>query len=112
MIGYTGRMASRTTTSTNARSAKGIDIPGISFVRELEGISEYVLDSNGLRILLVPDLSVPVAGVMVTYNVGSRNEATGFTGATHLLEHLMFKESRNFNDANGNAAANDTLKRS
>lgn len=83
--------------------AKGTSpVPGIEFVRELGGIKEYLLKSNGLRILLVPDDSVPVAGVMVTYHVGSRNEATGFTGATHLLEHLMFKGSENFNREKGN----------
>lgn len=76
-------------------------IPGVSFVQELDGISEYRLDTNGLRILLIPDHSVPVAGCMVTYLVGSRNEATGYTGSAHLLEHLMFKESKNFNDKNG-----------
>jgi zinc protease len=80
---------------------KKISIPGITFVQELDGISEYTLDKNGLRILLIPDNSVPVAGCMVTYHVGSRNEATGYTGATHLLEHLMFKGSKNFNDENG-----------
>ncbi len=79
---------------------KGETISGISFVQKLDGISEYMLDSNGLRILLVPDHSVPVAGCMVTYHVGSRNEATGFTGATHLLEHLMFKGSEHFNKEN------------
>ena len=73
---------------------------GVTFVQELEVISEYTLDSNGLRILLAPDMSVPVAGCMVTYHVGSRNEATGYTGATHLLEHLMFKGSKNFNAEN------------
>ncbi|MDB5237264.1 MAG: peptidase domain protein [Parcubacteria group bacterium] len=78
-------------------------VPGIAFVQELEGIKEYVLKSNGLRILLVPDDSVPVAGVMITYHVGSRNEATGYTGATHLLEHLMFKDSEKFNRADGTA---------
>lgn len=77
-------------------------VPGIIFVRELGGIKEYTLKSNGLRILLVPDNSVPVAGVMVTYHVGSRNEAIGYTGATHLLEHLMFKGSENFNREKGN----------
>jgi zinc protease len=87
--------------AASAKKSKAVSVPGISWVQTLEGISEYTLDSNGLRILLVPDNSVPVAGCMVTYHVGSRNEATGYTGATHLLEHLMFKESKNFNDANG-----------
>ena len=53
--------------------------------------------------LLVPDHSAPVVTFMVTYRVGSRNEVTGTTGATHLLEHLMFKGSENFNDAKGNS---------
>jgi zinc protease len=33
--------------------------------------------------------------------VGSRNEVTGTTGATHLLEHLMFKGSKNFHPGIG-----------
>ncbi len=72
-------------------------VPGFSFVREIGGITEYRFDKNGLRVLLVPDTSVPVVGFMVTYHVGSKNEATGYTGATHLLEHLMFKGSERFN---------------
>lgn len=74
---------------------------GVSFIREVGGIREYRLDKNGLTILLVPDRSVPVVGFMVTYHVGSRNEAIGYTGATHLLEHLMFKGSPKFNKKNG-----------
>jgi zinc protease len=76
-------------------------ISGFEFVQELGGITEYTLTSNGMRVLLAQDLSVPVAGCMVTYHVGSRNEATGYTGATHLLEHLMFKGSEKFNSAKG-----------
>ena len=75
-------------------------VAGTTFVREQDGIHEYQLDHNGLQILLSPDPHLPVAGVMVTYRVGSRNEAIGYTGATHLLEHLMFKGSENFNKEN------------
>lgn len=71
------------------------------FVRELGGIREYELKKNGLRVLLSPDASASVAGCMVTYHVGSKNEVTGYTGATHLLEHLMFKRSERFNPENG-----------
>ncbi len=81
-------------------------VPGVRFVREAGGISEYELESNGLQILLAPDTATPVVGVMVTYCVGSRNEATGYTGATHLLEHLMFKGSKNFNKDNGGIMSN------
>ncbi|MEK6824899.1 MAG: pitrilysin family protein [Nanoarchaeota archaeon] len=75
-------------------------ISDISFVRESGSIREYRVESNGLRILLADDSAQPVAGCMVTYHVGSRNEATGYTGATHLLEHLMFKGSKHFNKKN------------
>ncbi|MEE9466085.1 MAG: pitrilysin family protein, partial [Candidatus Neomarinimicrobiota bacterium] len=45
--------------------------------------------------------SAPVVTFMVTYLVGSRNEAIGHTGATHLLEHLMFKGSQAYNKDGG-----------
>jgi zinc protease len=72
-----------------------------SKVQELGGIEEYKLDKNGLSVLLMEDHSAPVVTVMVTYNVGSRNEVTGTTGATHLLEHLMFKGTDKYNRADG-----------
>ncbi|HVU16015.1 MAG TPA: pitrilysin family protein [Candidatus Didemnitutus sp.] len=77
-------------------------IDGYSYVRSLGGINEYRLDSNGLQVLLMPDHSVPVLTFMVTYRVGSRNEVTGSTGSTHLLEHLMFKGTTNRDRAKGN----------
>ena len=76
---------------------------GFSYVKTVGAISEYTLDSNGLTVLLLPEHSAPVVTFMVTYRVGSRNEVTGTTGATHLLEHLMFKGSPNYNDAKGNS---------
>ncbi len=82
--------------------SKKATVRGVSFVKELDGISEYTLEKNGLQVLLVPDETSPVVGVMVTYRVGSRNEALGYTGATHLLEHLMFKGSTHFNNGKGN----------
>lgn len=77
--------------------------PGFKYVRTLGDISEYTLESNGLTVLLMPDRSAPVVTFMVTYRVGSRNEVTGTTGSTHLLEHLMFKGSPAYNDAKGNS---------
>lgn len=76
---------------------------GFTFVKTLGGISEYTLNSNGLQVLVLPEHSAPVATFMVTYRVGSRNEVTGTTGATHLLEHLMFKGTPNFNREKGNS---------
>jgi zinc protease len=76
---------------------------GFTYVKTVGAISEYTLDSNGLTVLLLPEHSAPVVTFMVTYRVGSRNEVTGTTGATHLLEHLMFKGSEAFNDKKGNS---------
>ena len=72
-------------------------------IKSSGGIEEYQLKSNGLKVLMLQDTSTPVATFMVTYHVGSRNEAIGYTGSTHLLEHLMFKGSRNYNKEKGTA---------
>ena len=72
-------------------------------IRESGGVKEYKLKANDLTVLLMEDHSAPVATFMVTYHVGSRNEAVGHTGATHLLEHLMFKGSEKYNKDNGNS---------
>ena len=76
---------------------------GFEYIKESGGIKEYHMTSNGLTILLKEDHSAPVATFMVTYEVGSRNEAIGYTGSTHLLEHLMFKGSNKFNTDKGNS---------
>jgi zinc protease len=78
-------------------------VAGFTHVKSFSGVDEYRLDSNGLTVLLVPDHSAPVVTFQVTYQVGSRNEVTGTTGATHILEHMMFKGSENFNDPRGNS---------
>ncbi len=77
-------------------------VPGFTYVKTVGAVSEFTLDANGLQVLLLPDHSAPVITFMVTYHVGSRNEVTGTTGATHLLEHLMFKGSTNFNRSHNN----------
>jgi zinc protease len=77
--------------------------PGYTWVKSLGGIEEYRLENNGLTVLIAANHSAPVVTFQVTYRVGSRNEVTGTTGATHILEHLMFKGSTAFNDPKGNS---------
>jgi zinc protease len=88
---------------SNRLQAAPPTVEGFTYIKTLGGIDEYRLDANGLQVLLMPEHSAPVVTYMVTYHVGSRNEVTGTTGATHLLEHLMFKGSPAFNDAKGNS---------
>jgi zinc protease len=71
------------------------------FIDELGGVLHYLHRRNALHVLLWQDKSAPVVAQNVTYLVGSRNEAVGHTGSTHLLEHLMFKGSKRYNKKTG-----------
>ncbi|WP_323747133.1 M16 family metallopeptidase [Catenulispora pinisilvae] len=55
-------------------------------------IHEAVLD-NGLRVVVSPDPTTPIAAVNLWYDVGSRHEPAGKHGFAHLFEHLMFEGS-------------------
>jgi zinc protease len=74
-----------------------VDHAAFEYVQTSGGIEEYRLTANGLQVLLLPEAAAPVVTFMVTYRVGSRNERAGLTGATHLLEHLMFKGTHRYN---------------
>lgn len=51
--------------------------------------------TNGLRVLLSEDHTVPVTAVVIVYDVGARNEEKGHSGFAHLFEHMMFEGSEN-----------------
>ena len=75
-------------------------------IKESGGITEYQHKKNGLTVLFLENHNAPVITFMATYRVGSRNEAIGHTGSNHLLEHLMFKGSEQFNKEGGTAIWN------
>lgn len=79
--------------SVAAETAARADVP--AFVREVGGIAEYRF-ANGLRLLHLPMPSMPVALAMITCEVGSRHEPAGLKGASHMIEHMMFKGSARF----------------
>ncbi len=58
-------------------------------------VTEKVL-RNGLKVLLREEHKAPVVTFQVWYKVGSRNEKLGTTGASHLLEHMMFKGTKKY----------------
>ena len=66
-------------------------------VVSIEGVTEYRL-ANGLRVLTLPDPGVDTLTVHIVYLVGSRHEGYGEKGMAHLLEHLLFKGSKNHPD--------------
>jgi len=55
-----------------------------------ENVFETVLP-NGLKVILLENHKAPLVTFQVWYRVGSRNEAWGKTGLSHMLEHMMFK---------------------
>lgn len=97
--------------STGSTPVSETDLPSAVEIRHTSGDIEcYHLKENGMRILLLPQNGAPVATSMVTYHVGSRNERTGHTGATHMLEHLMFKGTERFHKRKGTSIF-ETLQR-
>ena len=69
----------------------------VSFGEEKLGDKVYETTlANGLKVILLENHKAPVVTVQVWYRVGSRNEAWGKTGLSHLLEHMMFKGSKRF----------------
>lgn len=51
---------------------------------------------NGLTVITKEIHTAPVVSLSVWYKVGSRNESTGITGISHLLEHMAFKGSEKY----------------
>ena len=67
---------------------------GLTAAASAGTLAERVFDitlANGLRVLIVEEPKAPVVTIQVWYKVGSRNEAIGKTGLSHMLEHMMFK---------------------
>ena len=50
--------------------------------------------ANGLQVVVVSDHRVPIVSHMLWYKVGAADEPAGNSGIAHLLEHLMFKGTR------------------
>lgn len=65
--------------------------------KQLGEIEEYEHRSNGLRVLFcrVPHSDTVITNIV--YLVGSRHEGPGKTGVAHMLEHMLFKDTRDKN---------------
>ena len=55
---------------------------------------EYML-TNGLKIVVKEDHRSPVVISQIWYKAGSIDELNGTTGVAHVLEHMMFKGTKN-----------------
>lgn len=66
-------------------------LPLPSFALEHE---KFTLD-NGMEVYVIEDHRTPVALNFVWYKTGAADEKDGQTGIAHMLEHLMFKGTKN-----------------
>jgi zinc protease len=52
--------------------------------------------SNGMKILVQEDHSIPTVALYLFFRVGSRDERPGITGISHFFEHMMFNGSAKY----------------
>ena len=69
----------------------GVSLGGLNFSDRLE---QHQLD-NGLKVILIEDKRSPVVVSSIWYKVGSSYEYDGVSGISHILEHMMFKGTKN-----------------
>lgn len=77
---------------------------GCSHQKTKSGLADAQIDldveeiklSNGLKILLVENPKLPIFSLYMFYKVGGKNERPGITGASHFLEHMMFKGAKKY----------------
>ena len=71
-----------------------------TIVGAVTAVSAHALDfdryelENGLEVIVVPDHRAPVVVNFVWYRTGAADEVAGKTGIAHVLEHLMFKGTK------------------
>lgn len=71
--------------TTPAPAARNFSIQG--------RVHQFTL-KNGLTVLLMPRRTSPTISVAMSFRTGAVDEASGTTGAAHLLEHMLFKGTR------------------
>ncbi len=62
-------------------------------------VEEHTL-KNGMKIIILPRHKLPVFTGLIQFNAGSVTEKSGVTGISHLLEHMMFKGTRDVGTTN------------
>jgi zinc protease len=68
--------------------------PHVSFAQAAPTrVEQFKLD-NGFTVLVKPDHRAPTAVQMVYVRVGSMDEVDGWTGIAHILEHMLFKGTK------------------
>ena len=62
---------------------------------KVEDVQSFTL-SNGMKVFVLEDNSIPNVAMYFFYKVGSRNEYPGITGISHFFEHMMFNGAKKY----------------
>lgn len=60
----------------------------------LQAKTEEIMLENGMKVIVREDHRAPVVVSQVWYRIGSSYEYDGITGVSHVLEHMMFKGTK------------------
>jgi len=82
------------------KKSSSTSIPGYTHIQSTSGVEEYVLKTNGLRVLYHYRPNTEVVTTNITYLVGAVDETIGESGIAHMLEHMLFKPTQADKKAN------------
>jgi zinc protease len=82
--------------SANKIKSEKIEVSSSSNFIDVKIPVEKKILSNGLTILVIPNHKLPIFSYYTFFKVGSKFEGKGITGASHFLEHMMFKGAKKF----------------
>lgn len=68
--------------------------PALKKIKTVGTITEYILATNGLRVLYSERKGTGIVTSNIVYCAGSRDESLGETGIAHMLEHMLFKPTK------------------
>lgn len=71
----------------------GLLAPGAAAAQAGPRVERYTL-ANGMTLIVKPDRRAPTAVHMLWVRVGSMDEVDGTSGVAHVLEHMLFKGTR------------------
>ncbi len=58
--------------------------------------------ANGMTVLVRPVHTLPKVSLQIWYNVGSKDEKTSEKGIAHLIEHMIFKGTKQLSESDIN----------
>ena len=73
----------------------GVGISSQVFAQQAAEIMHEKILDNGLKVIVKEDHRSPTVAHMIWYKTGAIDENYGVTGVAHVLEHMMFKGTKN-----------------